>query len=269
MPSAEHESPIALAKLQPDIVAWLLLNVFSVKLPDYHHARPHATDVKVMAPSTYHADGMVVFCDDNDKPKLAVVMEVQRSWDGTKRRRWKLYVAHLEDELDVTAALLVYCPKPAIARRYRRLFESDGLSLVLQPFIFTPQEVPIVLDDDAARSNPALAVLSAICHGGHAEVDAMFPAVSAALDALGPREGVRYYDVVLAALPSAARVRWEAFMTTDVRREYHSELFQELAARHEARGEAVGEARGEARGVAKGEGLAVLTVLQDARGSGV
>jgi hypothetical protein len=96
----------------------------------------------------------------------------------------------------------------------------------------------------------------------------MFPAVSAALDALGPREGVRYYDVVLAALPSAARVRWEAFMTTDVRREYHSELFRELAARHEALGEAAGEARGEARGVARGEGRAVITVLE-ARGVAV
>jgi hypothetical protein len=66
-----------------------------------------------------------------------------------------------------------------------------------------------------------------------------------------------YYDIVLAGLPQAARVRWEAFMTTTVGYQYHSQLFRELAAQHEE----VGEARGEARG----EGRAVLTVLE-ARG---
>jgi hypothetical protein len=39
MPSAEHESPIALAKLDPGVLTWLLANVFGVKVPDYHHAR--------------------------------------------------------------------------------------------------------------------------------------------------------------------------------------------------------------------------------------
>jgi hypothetical protein len=41
MPSAEHESPVALAKLDPDLVAWLLASLFEVKVPDYHHARAH------------------------------------------------------------------------------------------------------------------------------------------------------------------------------------------------------------------------------------
>ena len=81
MPSAEHETPIALAKLDPGIVAWLLANVFDIKVPDYHHAHPHATDVQVTVPRTYHADGMMVFCDQDDRPLLAVVLEV-----GPQRR---------------------------------------------------------------------------------------------------------------------------------------------------------------------------------------
>jgi hypothetical protein len=78
-----------------------------------------------------------------------------------------------------------------------------------------------------------------------------------ALRSIGPRKAISYYDVVLAGLPVAARARWEAFMTTEVGHEYHSELFRNIAAQNQA----VGEARGEARG----EGRAVLTVL-DARG---
>jgi hypothetical protein len=257
MPSAEHETPIALAKLDPDLVAWLLANLFHVKVPDYHHARTHSTDVRVLVPRTYHADGMLLFCDAADHPVLAVVLEVQRGWDRTKHRTWKLYVAQLEAELNVDTALMVYCPGLAVARRYRDLFEFEGLSLWLRPLIFTPDEVPLVVEVGLARANPALAVLSALCHGGHPDLDDMFPVLVEALRALGPKKAILCYDIVLAGLPEAPRARWEAFMTTAVGSTYRSELLREV--------DAIGEARGEARGEAIGEGRAVLTVL-DARG---
>jgi hypothetical protein len=257
MPSGEHETPIALAKLDPGLLTWLLAHLFDVKVPDYHHARAQPTDVRVVVPRTFHADGMLLYCDVADRPVLAVVLEVQRGWDDTKRWMWKLYVAQLETELRVNAALVVYCPDSAIARWYRGMFEGDGLSLSLRPFIFTPHDVPLVVDVGLARDNPALAVFSAICHGGDAEVDATFPALAEALRALGPKKAILYYDVVLAGLPQAPRARWEAYMSTATDSEYHSELFREIDAR--------GQARGQALGQALGEGRAVLTVL-DARG---
>lgn len=257
MPSAEHETPIALAKLDPGLVAWLLTNVFDIKVPDYDHARAQPTDVRVLVPRTYHADGFLLFCDSADRPLLAVVLEVQRSPDRTKRWTWKLYAAQLEAELQVNVALLVFCPDPALARCYRRLLEPDGLSLLLRPFIFTSEQVPLVVAADLARANPALAVFSAICHGGHPEVDDMFPALAEALHSLGPERAILYYDIVLAALPGPARVRWEAFMTTAVE-EY--QFRSELALQNQQIGEARGKARGEAE--------AVLTVL-DARGVAV
>jgi len=88
VPSAEHESPIALVKLDPSLVAWLLSNVFDIKVPDYHHTRTHATDVRVLLPRTYHADSMVLFCDPDEQPLPAVVLEVQRGQDRIKRRAW-------------------------------------------------------------------------------------------------------------------------------------------------------------------------------------
>jgi hypothetical protein len=253
MPSGEHESPIALAKLDPGLAAWLLAHLFDVKVPDYHHAQAQPTDVRVVVPRTYHTDCMLVFCDAADQTVLAVVLEVQRGWDGSKRWTWKLYVAQLEAELEVNVALLVYCTDPAIARRYRGLFESEGLSLPLRPFIFTPRDVPLVVDVELARADPALVVFSALCHSDDADVDAVFPALAEALRALGPKKAVLYYDIVLAGLPQAPRARWEAYMSTVVGSEYRSELFREI----DERGQAIGEARGEAR--------AVLTVL-NARG---
>ena len=261
MPSGEHESPIALAKLDPGLMTWLLAHLFDVKVPDYDHARVRPTDVRVLVPRTYHADGMLLYCDAADQPVLAVVLEIQRGWDTAKRWTWKLYVAQLEAELEVSAALVVYCPDPTVARRYRGMFEFEGLSLSLRPFIFTPDEVPLVTDVGLARANPALAVFSAICHGGEADVDAAFPALAEALRVLGPKRAILYYDIVLAGLPQAPRARWEAYMSTAVGFEYRSELLREV----DARGRAEGKAEGKAEGEARGEGRAVLTVL-DARG---
>lgn len=156
MPSGEHESPIALAKLDPGLMTWLLAHLFDVKVPDYHHARARPTDVRVLVPRTYHADGMLLYCDAADQPVLAVVLEVQRSWDKTKRWTWKLYVAQLEAELTVNAALVVYIPNPALAAWYRDMFELEGLSLPLRPFIFTPHEVPLVIDVEFGPGQPGV-----------------------------------------------------------------------------------------------------------------
>jgi hypothetical protein len=256
MPSGEHESPVALARMDPGLVAWLLGNLFDVKVPDYDHARPHATDVRVIVPRTYHSDSMVLFCDAADRPLLATVFEVQRRWDLGKRRTWKLYVAQLAAELDVDTALLAYCPDPSVASRYRTLFATDEPFLCLRPLIFTPEDVPLVVDVDAARASPALAVLSAICHGDHAEVEAAFPALMEALRAAGPSKAVLYYDVVLAGLPLATRTRWEAFMTIAADYQFQSELLRNA------------QAQGKAEGKAEGAALAILTVL-DGRGVAV
>ncbi len=180
---------------------------------------------------------------------LAAVLEVQRGWDAAKRRTWKLYVAQLEAELNISAVLLVYCPNPRIAARYRTMGEFEGPSLSLRPLIFTPHDVPLVIDVELARSNPTLAVFSAICHGSDEDVDAAFPALAKALETVGPKRAILYYDIVLAGLPRAPRTRWEAFVTTTTRYEYRSELFRKLDA--------------QARTAQEGE--AVLTVL-DARG---
>jgi len=264
MPTAQHETPIALAKLDPSVVAWLLSNLFEVKVPDYRHTHTQATDVRVIVPRTYHADGMLVYSDGADRPVLAAVLEVQRAWDMGKRRTWRLYVAQLEAELDTNVALVVYCPEAVVARRYRDLFEFDGISLLLRPLIFTPQQVPMVIDEDLARANPTLAVLSALCHGDSPTIDAMFPALSAALQAVGPKNAISYNDIVLAGLSETARVRWEAFMTTTAS-QYLSERFRDIATKAEQEGRQEGLEKGRAEGEALGKAEAVLAVL-DLRG---
>lgn len=258
MPSGEHESPIELAKLDPGLLVWLMSNLFDIDVPKYHHVRPHATDVRVVVPRTYHTDSLLLFCDEADTPVLAVVWEPQRDDQPDKVRTWKLYVAQFEKQLNVQCLLLVYCPSPAHARTYGKLIESDQpTSLPLRPYFVTPDDVPLLTDVETARAHPAVAVFSALCHSKDPKIDEMFPALTEALRILGPKRAIEYHDIVLAGLPMPARARWEAHMTTAVGHQYRSELFRQLAAEAEAKGEAEGRAKGEAAGEAR----AILTVL--------
>ncbi|MDT3442347.1 MULTISPECIES: hypothetical protein [unclassified Pseudofrankia] len=234
MPSGEHESPLELAEQNPEVLVWLLEKLFDVKVSGYHHARPQPTEVRKLVPSTYRADGMMLLCDAADRSLMSVVLEVQRAWDPGKRWTLKTYVAHLEAELEVNAALLVYCPSAAVARRYREMFESEGVSLHLRPLVFTPGDVPLVVDVERARVEPALAMFSVLCHGGDAGIEASFPALTEALRALGPRKGPLYHEIVLAGLPAALWDRWETHMNSALGRPYRSKLLGETAARAHA-----------------------------------
>ncbi|MFT4287915.1 hypothetical protein [Nocardioides sp.] len=245
MPSAEHETPLALIRADPGLVGWLLGEIFGLTLPAYATVRPHATEVQQTVPHTYHADAVVVFADHADQPVLAVVVEVQRAWEESKRRTWRLYLAHLEAELDLAAALVVYCPDPVVAARYERLAATDGISSLLRPLILTPDMVPLVTDVDIAEASPPAAVLSMILHAGEAGIEAAFPALAAAILAAGtarPERFYTYYDIVLAALPGSASTRWEDYMTSSTPPRFYSEKFRRLWNDAQAEGQAEGRA---------------------------
>jgi hypothetical protein len=57
------------------------------------------------------------------------------------------------------------------------------------------------------------------------------------------KKTILYYDIVLAGLPQAPRVRREAYMTTTLGHEFRSDWARGIAAQDEARGEALGEGR--------------------------
>ncbi|CUU60944.1 hypothetical protein Ga0074812_1515 [Parafrankia irregularis] len=94
-----------------------------------------------------------------------------------------------------------------------------------------------------------------MCHLDDTDVDAMFPALLAALLTLEPDAKIFYHNVTVARLTTAARARWEDFlMTPAVGKRYYDDMLNEVDARAEARGEARGEARSvllvlESRGV--------------------
>ncbi|ONH24928.1 hypothetical protein BL253_28985 [Pseudofrankia asymbiotica] len=256
MPSGEHEASIELAMLAPNVVLDLLSEIFRVKAPSFHEVTEPSTDMRMLAPRTYHADGALLFKDADGLPVLGVVLEVQRGWDSRKQWTWMLYVAHMAVRLRVRTLLLVYCPDPTVARRYQRLYEPRDRYSPQEPLIFSPPDVPRILDVDQARANPAHAVFSAICHSHDANIDDHFPALAEVLRTADHEAAASYDDILMAGLPQAVRIRWEAYMKSAVGHRYYSDFYRQLDARARAEGEAAGRAEGEVR--------SVLTVL-DAR----
>jgi hypothetical protein len=232
---------------QPGFVADVLRDVLGITIPDFTQAQLTSSDLTDVAPTEYRADAVITLANDTGLV-LAVVIEAQLRIDPRKRQTWPVYVATLHARLGCPIILLIVCPKPAVATWCAEPIVIGTPGLTLTPVVLGPNDVPVVTDPDQAKRQPELAVLSAMTHGARHR-EPVFHALLAALDVLGPDHAALYADLVLAALPTAARKLLEVCMTTTTHR-YQSDF----ARRYFDQGEAKGQAKGEARSV-----LAVLS----------
>ncbi len=76
------------------------------------------------------------------------------------------------------------------------------------PLVISPSGVPAVTDEEAARADPELAVLSAMAHGQNADTETAVRIAVAAMAAsvgLDPDRATLHFDLVETALSEAAR----------------------------------------------------------------
>lgn len=249
MPTSAHETPLELLRLDPSLPDWVQTELLGDLPFSYDHARLHDSNVRTR---TFQADATVLYCDPKNKPVRGSVYEVQRGRDVDKLGTWKLYVGHLEAEFKIKASLVVFVPNEAVAIWYRNLISTDIFSGAwLRPRFFTPDDVPVVLDEAYAAAHPARTLFAAFCHlDDEAKVGPGLPALLAAVDTLAPEMKIFYDREIMGKLPESSRALWkELLVTTTAGRRYSSEVFDAAEARGEARGVARGEARGEARSV--------------------
>lgn len=139
-----------------------------------------------------------------------------------------------------------------MARWCAQPIELGHPGFVLQPLVMGPEAIPVILDEQVAREDPELAVLSAMAHG-HEEVGASIAHTVLAAVAGLDEERVRLdVDLAMASLSEAARTALEALMHRGTY-EYQSEFARKYVA------------QGREEGLHEGERAALLEVL-DARG---
>jgi hypothetical protein len=134
-------------------------------------------------------------------------------------------------------------------------FGSNIGQHTFRPLVIGPSNIPLIVDRDAARRSPELAVLSVGAHRDHPDVLTVADAALAAATELDEARARFYSELVCHWLPEAARAILEAKM--DIKHEFVSELSKRL----QAIGRAEGEARGRAEGEARGRADALLHVL--------
>jgi hypothetical protein len=127
-----------------------------------------------------------------------------------------------------------------------------------------PDAIPVVLDEQVARKDPELAVLSAMAHG-HEEVGAAIAhTVLAAMVGLDAERIRLYVDLTMNSLSEATRYALEAVMQSGTY-EYQSEFARKYVAQGREEGRQEGREEGREEGRHEGEQAALFEVL-DARG---
>jgi hypothetical protein len=257
VPSHLHEVLLELFRQRPSLAAELLSTTFGLELPEHEGARVEPAEFTDLRPTQYRAD-TVVALTDSDGPVLAVVVEVQLRPDEDKRWSWPVYLASLRAREQCPVVLLVVCPGETVAAWCRGPVAMGHPGWDLVPLVLGPESVPVVTDPAEAVRSPELAVLSAMAHGRGPDRERVLDAFAAALGSVEQDRFTLYSDVVLAALPVAARHHLEALVKLgNVEYEYQSEFVRKYVFQ--------GRAEGRVEGRVEGEANAVLAVL-DARG---
>ncbi len=250
MSSMRHEGLLLLFRNRPTLAPELLRDALGVGLPAWSEARVESAELTEVVPTEYRADLVVLLLEG--KPVFAIVVEVQLSRDEDKRKTWPLYLASLRSRVGCPTALLVVAPEASVARWCAQPIELGHPGFVLQPLVAGPDAIPVIVDEQAAREDPELAVLSAMAHGRGEVGQSIAQAVMEAVVGLDSERVRLYVDLTLSSLGEAARHALEELMRSGTY-EYQSEFARKYVA------------QGRQEGRQEGEKVALLEVL-DARG---
>lgn len=255
MPSVLHEALLLLFRNRPALAPELLRDALHVTLPEYTEIRVESGEFTELQPVQYHAD-LVVLLYDN-KPVLGIVVEAQLQPDDDKLFVWPGYSVHLRTRIRCPVVLLVVTSTESVAKWAAKPIHLGGGN-TFTPLVLGPSGVPEVEDENVAKADPELAVLSAMAHGKSTNTDKSVRIALAAMAAsigLDEELSVLYTDLILANLGTAARKALQAM--DPAKYEFQSEF----ARRYISIGRAEGEAEGEARGKAEGKAEVVLKQL--------
>lgn len=246
MASMQHEGLLLLFRNRPALAPELLRDALGLQLPDWTEARVESAELTEVVPTEYRADLVVLLLEG--KPIFAIVVEVQLSRDEDKRKTWPLYLASLRARVACPTALLVVAPDAAVARWCAQPIELGHPGFTLRPLVAGPGAIPVITNEQEARRDPELAVLSAMAHGSEEVGMTVARTVMTALGDLDTERVRLYVDLAMSSLGEAARSALEALMQSG-KYEYQSEFARKYVA----------------QGRQEGEQAALLEVL-DARG---
>lgn len=249
MTSALHEAVVELFRARPSLAHELLADrLGEVVVGPVRMADSALTDV---VPAAYAAD--LVITIGHPRPKLAIAVEVQR--EDRKREEktysWPVYAWTLRARHRCPSVVLVWAPTRAIAK-WARTPITNGPMASFVPLVIGPDDVPRLVDPERVRTEPELAVLSALAHGSGPGGRQVLKDFVAGIKTLPGDGGKYYHDLVTGLARPAAKRFLEELMYKK-----GQEPFSDWAKGHYRQG----KAEGKAEGIAEGEARIVLRLL--------
>jgi len=215
MPSLEHAALVEMFRTHPELIPLLLHEALGVTVPAYQTLSVTEAALDQLVPIEFRADLVVEFLAENNKrPVLSSIVEVQLRIDEAKYFSWPVYVTVERSRKRCDTCLIVVAPDPAVAAWARGPIRI-GPGNELRPIVLGPAEIPIVTDREVGLANPILAVLSALAHGNEPEHG--LPIVRVALEALAGLDSADsgiYAHILFKALaePVSRALRNEAML---------------------------------------------------------
>ncbi|WP_437304476.1 hypothetical protein [Sorangium sp. So ce388] len=260
MPSVTHEALVELFKNRPTLAAEMLHDALGQPIPAFTEARVESSDLAEIVPSDRRADVIVVLLvGEQQRPAMAIVVEVQLGVDPDKPYVWPVYVSQTRARHRCPTWLLAVTVDAEIARWCARPIEMGHPGLTLTPLVLGPAGVPVVTDAEQARAAPEVVVLSAMAHGQEEVGEAIGVAFLGAAAGLDEERRAVYWDLVLSSLNAAARRTLEAMMKSGY------EFQSEFARSYVAKGVEKGRKEGREQGILEAKAHDVLAFLE-ARG---
>jgi hypothetical protein len=170
-------------------------------------------------------------------------LEVQLSVDEDKQYAWPAYVANLRARIRRPVHLLVITWEESVARWARKPIELGGGSRVIA-WVTGPRDIPLITDLRQAEEHVELAVLSALAHGGDADIEVAARVAFTAIFAIATVDAERwktYADFLMKFLPESVIQALKA-MSNPVVREYLSDFARGYVAQGRAEGKLAGRA---------------------------
>ncbi|WP_437608182.1 hypothetical protein WMF20_46360 [Sorangium sp. So ce834] len=230
MPSVTHEALVELFKNRPRLAAEMLQDALGQPVPAFTEARVESSDLAEVVPSERRADVIVVLLvSEQQRPAMAIVVEVQLGVDPDKPYVWPVYVTQTRARHRCPTRLLVATIDAAMARWSARPIDTGHPGWTLTPLVLGPEGVPVVTDAEQAKAAPEVVVLSAMAHGEGEAGEAIGVAFLAAAAGLDQERRALYADVVLSSLNAAARRTLEAMMKSGY--QYQSEFARSYVAK--------------------------------------
>lgn len=183
MVGSPHEGLHRICQKDPASFTRTLQHVLHIPIPEPREFEVLNADLTEIEPVERRVDTLLRA--ETDEGAYLLVIESQGARDDDKRSNWAYYLSYLYAKYRWEPVLIVLTQSRSTARwaaRPIRLGFPGWHSLTVRPLVLSPENVPLITDEEEARRDPFLAAFSAMTHGKGPGAAAILRPLAAALE---------------------------------------------------------------------------------------